>query len=157
MAQFNPIETRIGRTIEFQSTRFTPGETIDAYAYRIERKLDQAMPELSAAGAAQARTKMLKSKFINGLHEPYKTRLYENPMLTFQQCQTTARQLMAAAQLSELLNSLTNSSLLGAYATFSTLSTFQSATPSPNTQPVKVEPYLPINASRPYYSNRTEY
>ena len=107
IAQFSPIETRTARTIEFQSTRFTPGETIDAYAYRVERKLDQAMPELSAAGAAQARTEMLKSQFINGLPEPYKTRLYENPMLTFQQCQTTARQLMAAAQLSLLSNPLT--------------------------------------------------
>ena len=124
IAQFYPIETRTARTIEFQSTRFTPGETIDAYAYRVERKLDQTMPELSVAGAAQARTEMLKSQFINGLPEPYKTRLYENPMLTFQQCQTTARQLMAAAQLSLLSNPLTNSSLLGAFATPSTLSTF---------------------------------
>ena len=157
IAQFYPIETRTARTIEFQSTRFTPGETIDAYAYRVERKLDQAMPELSVAGAAQARTEMLKSQFINGLLEPYKTRLYENPMPTFQQCQTTARQLMAAAQLSLLLNPLTNSSLLGAFATPSTLSTFQSTTPFSNTQQVKVEPYLPTNASRPYYSDRSEY
>ena len=54
IAQFYLIETRTARTIEFQSTRFTPGETIDAYAYRVERKLNQAMPELSVAGEEQA-------------------------------------------------------------------------------------------------------
>ena len=115
------------------------------------------MPELSAAGAAQARTKMLKSQFINGLSEPYKTRLFKNTMLTFQQCQTIARQLMAAAQLSLLSNPLTNLSLLGAFTTFPTLSTLYTTTPFRNNQQVKVELYLPTNASRLYYSDHTEY
>ena len=163
IAQFYPVETRTARTIEFQTTRFTPGETIDSYAYRLERKLDQAMPELGVDGAAQARTEMLKSQFINGLPEPYKTRLYENPMLTFQQCQTTARQLMAAAQLSFLSNPLTNSSMLSSFTAPSATATFQSVPaypntlPFPNNQQFKVEPYLPTNASRPYYDDRSRY
>ena len=91
-------------------------ETIDSYAYRLERKLDQAMPELGVDGAAQARTEMLKSQFIIGLPEPYKTRLFENPQLTFQQCQTTARQLMAAAQLSLLSTPLSNPTMFNTLA-----------------------------------------
>ena len=35
VAQFYPVESRTARTIEFQSTRFTIGETIDAYAFRL--------------------------------------------------------------------------------------------------------------------------
>ena len=67
IAQFYPVEMRTARTIEFQSTRYNIGETIDAYAWRLERKLEQAMPELTAPGAAQVRAEMLKSQFINGL------------------------------------------------------------------------------------------
>ena len=48
------METRTARTIEYHTTRYTPGDTIDSYAYRLERKLDQAMPELGVDGAAQA-------------------------------------------------------------------------------------------------------
>ena len=64
IAQFYPMETRTARTIEFHTTRFILGESIDSYASRLERKLDQAMPELGVDGAAQARTEMLKSQFI---------------------------------------------------------------------------------------------
>lgn len=104
LALYYPQETRTARTMEFQSSKYIPGETIETYAYRLERKLDQAMPELREAAQAQIRTDMIKSQFISGLPEPYRTRLYENPLLTFEQCQTTARQLMAAAQLSLLNN-----------------------------------------------------
>ena len=65
------------------------------------------MPDLAALGAAKVRAEMLKSQFINGLLDPYRTRLYENPLLTFEQCQIAARQLMAAAQLSLLSNPMT--------------------------------------------------
>ena len=65
------------------------------------------MPELAAPGAAQERAEMLKNQFINGLPDPYRTRLYENPLLTFEQCQVTARQLMVAAKLSLLCNPMT--------------------------------------------------
>ena len=143
-----PYGIRTARTIEFYTTRYTPGDTIDSYAYRLERKLDQAMPELGVDGAAQARTEMLKSQFINGLPEPYKTRLYENPQLTFQQCQTTARQLMAAAQLSLLSTPLSNATIFNTLAPSSTTSQMQSISSFPNTQQFKVEPYLPTNASR---------
>ena len=37
------------------------------------------MPELAAPRAAQVRAEMLKSQFINGLPDPYRTRLYEKP------------------------------------------------------------------------------
>ena len=45
--QFYPMVTRTARTIEFHTTQFVPGESIDSYAYRLGRKLDQAMPELA--------------------------------------------------------------------------------------------------------------
>ena len=107
IAQFYLVETRTARTIEFQSTRYNIGETIDAYAWRLERKLEQAMPELAAPGAAQVRAKMLKSQFINGRPDPYRTCLYKTPLLSFEQCQVIVRQLMAAAQLSLLSNPMT--------------------------------------------------
>ena len=83
IAQFYPVETQTARTIEFQSTRYV-GETIEAYAFRLERKLEQAIPELAVPGAAQVRAEILKSQLINRLPDPYRTRLYENPLLTFE-------------------------------------------------------------------------
>ena len=147
IAQFYPAETRTARTIEFQPTRHV-GETIDAYAYRLERKLDQAMPELAAPGAAQVRAEMLKSQFINGLPDPYRTLLYENLQLTFEQCQVTARQLMAAAQLSLLSNSMSASFLGALYQQASTLFPFPGA--NPGVAPAfKAEPLVPANAIFP--------
>ena len=150
IAQFYSAETRTARTIEFQSTRHNIGETIDAYAYRLERKLDQAMPELAVPGPAQVRAEMLKSQFINGLRDPYRTRLYENPQLTFEQCQVTARQLMAAAQLSLLSNPMSASFLCAPYQQASTLFPFPGANPAA-APAFKAEPLVPANAIRPYY------
>ena len=154
IAQFYPAETRTARTIEFHTTRHNAGETIDAYAYRLERKLDQAMPELTAPGAAQVRAEMLKSQFINGLPDPYRTRLYENPQLTFEQCQITARQLMAAAQLSLLSTPMTSAFLGMPTQTPSNLLPFAGA--NAFVPQVKPEPAVPANASRPYYPERDD-
>ena len=52
IAQFYPAETSTTRKIEFHTNRHNAGETIDAYAYRLERKLEQAMPELVDSNAA---------------------------------------------------------------------------------------------------------
>lgn len=46
------------------------------------------MSELRRAAQEQILTEMLKSQFIIGFPEPYRTRLYENPLLIFEQCQT---------------------------------------------------------------------
>ena len=73
------MEIRTSSTIKLHTTQIIPWESIDSYAYRLEFKLDQAMPELGVDGAAQARTQILKSQFINGFPEPYKTRLYKDP------------------------------------------------------------------------------
>ena len=154
VAQFYPVETRTARTIEFQSTRYNIGETIDSYAFRLERKLEQAMPELAAAGAAQVRAEMLKSQFINGLPDPYRTRLYENPLLTFEQCQVTARQLMAAAQLSLLVKPY--DCLLSRHARPTVDYFLPYAGANVAAPQIKPEPQFPANASRPYYPERDD-
>ena len=115
------------------------------------------MPELSVNGAAQARTEMLKSQFINGLPEPYKTHLYENPQLTFQPCQITGRLLMAAAQLSLLSNSLLNTLMVTLMPFLPTPSLMQATPPFQSNRQFKVEPYLPTNASRPCYDDQSRY
>ena len=101
-------------------------------------------------GAAQVRAEMLKSQFINGRFDPYRTRLYENPQLTFEQCQVTARQLMAAAQLSLLSNPMSASFLGALYQQASTLFPFPGANPAA-APAFKAEPIVPANAIRPYY------
>ena len=108
------------------------------------------MPELAAPGGAQVRAEMLKSQFINGLPDRYRTRLYENPQLTFEQCQVTARQLMAAAQLSLLPNPMSASFLGAPYQQASTLFPFPGANPAA-APACKAEHLVLANAIRPYY------
>ena len=46
VAQFYPVETRTARTIEFQSTRYNFGETINSYAFSLERNSNRLCPSL---------------------------------------------------------------------------------------------------------------
>ena len=98
LALFYPPESRTARNIEFQAIQYVAGESIDIYAYRLERSFDQANPDY--VNHPNIRTELLKSQFIKGLPEPFHTRLLESPLLTYDQCKTTARQLLAASKLS---------------------------------------------------------
>lgn len=60
LAYYYPHETRTARTMEFKSCKYISGVTIENYAYRLKRKLDQAMLELHGAAKEQVRTEMLK-------------------------------------------------------------------------------------------------
>ena len=125
LALLYPLESRTARNIEFQAIQYVSGESIDIYAYRLERLFDQANPDY--INHPDIRTELLKSQFIKGLREPFHTCLLESPLLTYDQCKTTARQLLAASKLG--------------------------AQPTQYTSPVVVPAAAPIqvNAFRPLY------
>ena len=93
-----PPESRTARNIEFQAIQYVPGESVDIYAYHLEQSFDQANPDY--INHPDIRFEMLKSQFIKGLPEPFNTHLLESPLLTYDECKTTARQLLAASKLS---------------------------------------------------------
>ena len=112
------------------------------------------MPELAAAGDTQVCAEMFKSEFINGLPYPYQTCLYENLLLTLNQCQVTARQLMVADKLSLLSNNMTTAFLGMPKQPSSTVFPFNGAsTAAPQ---IKLEPLIPGNASRIYCLERED-
>ncbi len=87
-----PVEARGAKYLEFQVAGYKTDEPVETYVYRIESLLSQALPALQD----ESRDQILKQKFIAGLPELIKNKLYENPTLTYQQCIVTARQLFAA-------------------------------------------------------------
>ena len=136
LALFYPAESRTARNIEFQAIQYIPGESIDIYAYRLERSFDQANPDY--VNHPNIRREMLKSQFIKGLPEPFHTRLLEAPLLTYDQCKTTARQLLAASKLS-------------------TLPQQSSQIQFPNPMPTTATVQVPTNAFRPLYERPNNY
>ena len=75
LALLYPPESRTARNIEFQAIQYVSGESIDIYAYRLERSFDQANPDY--INYPDIRTEVLTSQFIKGLLEPFHTRLLE--------------------------------------------------------------------------------
>lgn len=70
---YYPRESLSAQTMEFKFCKYIIGETLETYAYRLELKLDQALPQLDGAANEQVRTEMFKSQFISGFPEPYRT------------------------------------------------------------------------------------
>ena len=89
---FLPDEARGAKFMEFQVAVLKPEEAVESFVYRLESLLSQALPTLQA----EPRGQILKQRFISGLPEDIKSKLYENPTLTYANSIITARQLIAA-------------------------------------------------------------
>lgn len=94
IAAFLPEEQRGVRYSEFDTCSLKEGESVEVFAHRLESLLRQALPDLDG----DARGAVLKQRFIRGMQPNIRLRLYENPVLTYAQCITTARQLQAAVK-----------------------------------------------------------
>ena len=87
LGAFLPDEQRGARYAEFDSCCIKDGESIEVFAYRLESLLRQAVPDVDGNG----RETILKQRFIRGLSATIRLRLYENPALTYAQCELVAR------------------------------------------------------------------
>ena len=91
---FLPAEERGARYQEFDTCSMNASESVDKFVYRLEQLLAMAIAALDGEGPEA----ILKQHFIKGMEPDVRRRLYENPVLTYAQSITTAKQLISASK-----------------------------------------------------------
>ena len=91
---FLPAEERGARYQEFDTCSMKADESVNKFVFRLEQLLGMAIPALNG----DAREAILKQRFIKGMEPDVRRRLYENPVLTYAQSITTAKQLLSASK-----------------------------------------------------------